>query len=277
MLEYLSSCFLRQYYLTFDHPFKQRIWKTIYQYLNNPRIVFPYSYHHRLALDPNDLVDRTIIESGSYEKEVYDSLMAYVLPGDVVWDIGAHIGSFSVLAESNPLVKAVYCFEPCSKTFSALEKNNHLNGNRLILKHYGLGIQEGILTSFERYQANTGGNILIPMNSEKGEKVSVSTIDNQIFHQRLDAPQLIKIDVEGMELDVLKGGIKTLRQFPARAIAFEARPRLNGELANDELSSFLKELNYEVRHIPRPSGIIDEVENFLAVHHHFRHKIPARL
>ncbi len=94
--------------------------------------------------------------------------------------------------------------------------------------------------------------------------VNCKTID-ALVAEGVPPPTLLKLDVEGWELNVLQGGTKLLTSPSLKAIVFEAEcypPET--KIKSFELVAFLNELGWHCRHIPRPSGEVSLRENYLA-------------
>lgn len=121
-----------------------------------------------------------------------------------VVDVGAHVGTVSVpLAQASVAVTA---FEPNAKTFEYLQRNSAQNGVRIDTRNKGLAQTPGRASSTVVQQTNAGAHTL-----GVGDDIEVSTLDAEV-----DTADFIKIDVEGMELEVLEGGVQLLaRAHPA--------------------------------------------------------------
>lgn len=150
-------------------------------------------------------IGRSLARYGEYGEEEGTFLRSLVQPGGIVLDVGANIGVFTVqLARHVGPSGRVFAFEPQRLAYQALCGNIALNS--LINAwgfHAAVGAAPGrimvpVLDPFR--ETNIGGLSLGKWN--QGDEVAVMTLDSLA----LPACHLIKIDVEGMELDVLVGG-----------------------------------------------------------------------
>lgn len=177
------------------------------------------------------------------EAIVFDQL---VHAGDVVVEAGANIGAHTVhLAQLVGEQGRVYAFEPQRLVFQTLCGNLALNSlTNVFASQQALGNQPGTIKvpclDVHVFQ-NWGGLSLV--HSTQGEPVPVTTIDNL----QLTACRLIKVDVEGMEQQVLQGAQKTIAS---------CRPYLYVEINMDDkiskpLVDYMKSLGYRVyKHTP---------------------------
>ena len=148
--------------------------------------------------------------------------MAFVLhslrPGDLFVDIGANIGSYTILASQAGA--RVVSFEPIPSTYTRLRQNIALNdvGHIVDARCQGVSSQEGTLIF--TCNSDTTNHVVRDEDIEDIEKckVPVTTIDSSLQNQ---VPNIIKIDVEGHESEVLKGAAKTLQSPDLRAIIME--------------------------------------------------------
>jgi FkbM family methyltransferase len=157
--------------------------------------------HGKVSYLDNDLyIGRALTLYGEREEKEVEFVCSLVKPGDTVIDVGANIGLLTV-----PLKQAVgekgrvLAFEPQPRMFELLREN--IEQNDLAVEIFPLGLGEvfgkaGLPHIDYERPDNFGGVSLVP-----GSEVKIATLDS--FN--LDQCNLIKIDVEGMEADVLRG------------------------------------------------------------------------
>src|SRR5262245_29400794 len=94
---FLASLLARAY-IAPDQSAKLRIWRWLYRLFGRPAVVVNYARGALLKLDYLDYVQSHILHSGAYEPEVWEVVSAFAERSEVLWDIGAHVGSFSIRA-----------------------------------------------------------------------------------------------------------------------------------------------------------------------------------
>lgn len=151
-------------------------------------------------------------------------------PESVLYDVGANVGAYSLVAASCTGGKAtVYAFEPGPETFASLVQNIGANGfGRCIVPFpLALGGQTG-LASFALASSEAGeaghpgfGEPVAASNGVPTHQALACRLDElvRLFHLR--APTLLKIDVDGGELGVLEGAGELLRSPGLRSILVE--------------------------------------------------------
>jgi len=149
---------------------------------------------------------------GTYEVARLRALANAVSPGTVVYDVGANVGIYSLLASlrAGPSGK-VYAFEPLERNLLYLRRHLTLNnvGNCVILETAVCNREGTVPFSVASWSSSmahlsTVGEIWVPS----------TTLDGCIYgERRLRPPDILKIDVEGAEMEVLEGASKVLTEF----------------------------------------------------------------
>jgi FkbM family methyltransferase len=154
---------------------------------------------------------------GDYESENYTFLQQQVKAGTQIIDIGAHIGLFSACSSqlAGPTGKII-CFEPTPGTYSILKETLRLNHcDNVTAMQAAVSEKEGSATFYVSSTAGCNSNSLIKNQwggNPVGYDVKLVTIDGVVTENNFK-PSLIKIDAEGAELDVLKGGVQTFKEY----------------------------------------------------------------
>jgi len=165
-------------------------------------------------------------------------------------DIGAHIGTYSWSVA--PHCKEVHAFEPTTHNYNIMCANlANLNlSDKVVTHNIGLSSQEGTLTFHERDKdGGTNGFDTPHLGEGKKYDLSVKTLDS--FN--IEDIGMIKVDVEGHELEVLKGSTQTLQNNGYPPILFEcwSIPELQ-----EPLWKFLHEQGYIVSTTHEPEMFI---------------------
>lgn len=149
-------------------------------------------------LTHQDHIGRQIAAHGYYEKVMLNFIKDLKLKGTFI-DVGANIGNHSVYF-SKECNNFVCSFEPDLENFNLLQENTH----DLNVYSYNIGLgSKQCRMGIEKHIDNMGMNRLI-----HGDEVDVLPLDIYEFKNI----SLIKIDVEGMEKEVLKGAKKTIEK-----------------------------------------------------------------
>lgn len=179
---------------------------------------------------------------GIYEIDKQKLFEQIVKPGDVVFDIGAHVGFYTLLAsELVGITGKVFAFEPLPRNINFLKKHLKLNrlGNVKIFEFAVSDKEENVF--FGELSNSFSGRII---EQEKGIRVKSVILDNLIKSKKLLPPNVLKIDVEGNELAVLKGAEYTIEQYrPAIFLATHT------EKIHNECINFLKKFKYNIQPI----------------------------
>jgi FkbM family methyltransferase len=142
------------------------------------------------------------------QDEVATFIQAYLREGDTVVDIGANIGRYTLLASQLVRPKGrVWAFEPTPSAFQALEANLKLNACKNV-KVLRLAVAEksGLIHLWD-YRSFSNMNSIFPQNGELASKrIDCGAISGaEILGMVGGYIDLLKIDVEGAELPVLRG------------------------------------------------------------------------
>lgn len=189
---------------------------------------------HGVQLDRRgDMVVRSYLDNGAFEPDSMEAWSRAALrPGAVVVDVGAYTGLYAIAARQRGA--AVYAFEPNPANYERLLQNVQLNpcGGLLSCYHAAVGAKAGKCAMVLRHGAprlTSGGKVL----EHDDGSVRMETIDG-LNLPRCDA---IKADVEGYELDVLRGARRTIAGF-LPVLILEANDVAHRHALDAELSQY---------------------------------------
>lgn len=160
-----------------------------------------------------------ILAGGDHETAEHRFLRSLDLANRVVYEVGAFQGILTLFFSSR--AKEVIAYEPNPPSYNRVQQNLRLNGRHNVrLRNLAVGERPGTITllSDPLMPGGTSGDPTVA-DQIKGSsatatavQVPVVTLDDDIAAAQLPPPDLIKIDIEGMELPALKGMIGTLRR-----------------------------------------------------------------
>jgi len=204
-------------------------------------------FNAKIILDLTKDVDRILYLYG-FESENLKYFKKTIKKDDVVFDVGANIGIYSLVASKTIGQNGkVYSFEPADRAHSCLLKNIEINKFKNIVP-----IKKGV----SNYSGNATFNVCDddaynslgnePMRKIiKTEKISVVTIDDFVKENNIKKVDVIKVDTEGAEYLVFKGADKTLRKHKP-VLLFEYNRSVVKGYSNSlgDLTDLIKSLDY---------------------------------
>jgi FkbM family methyltransferase len=164
-------------------------------------------------LNLNELIDRSIYFKGCFEPMATAVMYKYVKFGMTVLDIGANIGCHTLLyAKLVGRSGKVIAFEPMKWAIAKLKRNMELNDfSNIIVEKVALSDVNDKRSVYFR-SSYTLDDDSAP-ESEVNEDVNFMTLDTYVESRRLNKIDFIKLDVDGFESKVIRGGLKTIRKF----------------------------------------------------------------
>ncbi|WP_293872977.1 FkbM family methyltransferase [Flavobacterium sp.] len=204
----------------------------------NETIIYKTTYHQTVLLTKQALYP--IVDDFHYYQYFYA-----VKTDDIVIDAGANLGHISLFYSKNVGGKGkVYCFEPDKFNVKSLKENLQLNTdlpNNIVIEDLLLW-NENTFIDFE--EAGTVGSSAIwfsgTTNAVKKRAVTLDTWAKEMQLTRLD---MIKMDIEGAEIEALQGCVAIIKELqPNFAIA--SYHIVNGEPTYIKVEEFFKKINY---------------------------------
>jgi FkbM family methyltransferase len=163
----------------------------------------------------------------AWNAEEYAAFKSSVREGAIVMDVGANVGAYTLLfATWAGSAGRVFAFEPSVGSRAGLERHLHLNGlsNRVSVRAEAVGAISGTVAFRDTGTDGDNGIVIVPQDDAR--VVPSVSLDDFCAAHRL-VPDLIKIDVEGAELAVLRGARRTIAERGAQLSLFvELHPSL---------------------------------------------------
>lgn len=228
----------------------------------------------------NDL-SRCMYVGGSFEPNEFFFLRESLSKGNVFIDVGANEGFYTVYAARcvGPNGKVV-AIEPSPREYTRLQRNVAINGlSNVILVKSALGARQGSAVLHVADSEHNGQNTLgdfghAGITAVEHLEVEITTLDSLLENLALARVDVIKMDVEGSELEVLKGAVVTLqRHRPTLLIeVFDAALRSQGA-SGEQLLSLLNDYDYQFHAFSEATGLLQPLkrldsasQNIVATH-----------
>ncbi len=196
----------------------------------------------------HDYVGRAAYYFGDLDPKITNVCRKLINPGSTVCDVGANIGIITLLlAKLVGPAGRVFAFEPNPRCYDSLEAAVQQNGyTNVSVEQFALGAEAGELElMFPEHNAGAGSLKRRSINNVGHSlQVPVRTLDEFVIEQKIREIHFLKIDVEGFESEVLKGGLQTLTSHRPDAILFETNEVTNGKLRDLPVFAFLMALDY---------------------------------
>lgn len=175
----------------------------------------------------------TRLHSCEKEPDTVEWIETFMTPGDTFYDIGANVGAYSLVAAKffQGAVK-IYAFEPAFLNFTQLCRNLFLNHCQDVVIPLSVALSNNTrIDAFNYHDLVPGGSLhtlgdAIDYKGDRFEPVLKQPVlsyrtDDLIAQFDLPVPTHIRIDVDGIELEVLRGADKTLSNEALRSIVVE--------------------------------------------------------
>ena len=178
------------------------------------------------------------------------------LGGQVVYDVGAFHGILTLFFASR--AAQVIAYEPNDTNHARLIENiglNHLTNVRV--RKLGVGSQPGPGTLHYAPQMSGGGTVDPNAIAPVSQHVDITTLDGDIAAAALPAPDLIKIDIEGWELEALEGARATIHaHHPALFLEMHGETMGEKKRKASEIVAFLRAAGYrDIVHVETGAAI----------------------
>lgn len=240
------------------------------------RVIAPLDYPSSdIRLDTRSAAE--LVRLSASKKEPWTvSWIEGARAGDILFDVGANVGAYSLIAARQPAKIRVFAFEPSFENYAALCRNVAHNRCESLVTPLpiALGARTGIDT-FNYYALDPGSALHTlgasidyrgqPFEPKLRQQVVSMSLDDAVRVLGLPLPSHLKIDVDGTEMDVLQGAARTLSDPFFRSLLIEI---CEYKVPSKDIAAFLAEyrLTLAERHDrPSPRGRLPEV-SYLRFH-----------
>lgn len=165
-------------------------------------------------LNPKKYLDREIINTGIFENQSTNLVKRLIKKGDVVLDIGANIGYYTVILSKLVGTQGkVYAFEPTLHYGKFLEQNIKINNiENCTILDYGLSDKEACLAICIGESSATL-HWVVDFKPHQIENIKLTTLDKFVIDNNIDKIDFIKIDIDGHEPAFLRGASEVLSKM----------------------------------------------------------------
>ena len=186
-------------------------------YLPPNRIFVFRKYLNDISINIDTLypIEREML-TGQYERQSIEIFNRFVNRGDVCFDVGANVGPLSfALAKRVAPNGLVYACEPGPSLYRRLVDNINLNPTyKRIILPFAVGFSDKKeIRLWNEDKKNRGNAGFLFQQPNQQESIKLTTLDNFAIGLTLQSLNFIKIDVEGMEYEVIKGALDTIKKY----------------------------------------------------------------
>lgn len=246
----------------------------------NKKILLNRQQHYQDKIDSLQLLmgigsGANVKHSG--EKSVLHLLKSFFKPPYCIFDVGSNVGQYIDLinSELSGFDFFIHSFEPSKYTYQVLYQKEKQNA-KIKLNNMGLGNKPRVSKLFFDYQgsglASQKKRRLDHFNIKfnQSEKVKIETLDNYCKLNKVNEIHLLKIDVEGFELDVLKGASYMLSSKCIHIVTFEfGGCNIDTRTFFQDYFYFFKNLNMNIYRIT-PSGYLFPIYEYRESYEQFK-------
>lgn len=194
----------------YENPFTKRMVSLVINFFKPDSVLVG---KHRIFIDKDDrVISLELLLSKKWEEYEQRLFVQNIKPGDTVVDVGAHIGTYTLIAaqKTGPTGK-VYAFEPLPKNYKLLKKNITVNGyTNVVAINKAVSDKNGSCKLFLSSEDNFGDQRTYDSGDHRSF-VNIQTVTLDSFFKNKDQRvNVLKIDIQGSEVRALKGAVKLL-------------------------------------------------------------------
>tara|TARA_Y100000590_G_scaffold469983_1_gene661112 strand:- start:3708 stop:4568 length:861 start_codon:yes stop_codon:yes gene_type:complete len=237
----------------------------IYEYLKNSSFTYIKLNNQVIKFfTPSALSEWRINNFFIKEPETLEWIDSFKMEDNIIfWDIGANIGVYSIYAATKYEKIKVVAFEPSVSNLNILARNISLNNlkDTIIINQFPLSESSNqyLMMNESSYEEGSALHSFgvnynfegIKFNPVNQYKIFGNSINNLLQNNILDIPDYIKIDVDGIEHLILKGGSKYLNNSKIKSISIELNENFQEQF--NSCINILNKSNFYIRHKKRGS------------------------
>jgi FkbM family methyltransferase len=202
-----------------------------------------------MRVDLRDIaIGQGLYTRGYFEPHVNRLIRALPLDGKVAVDVGANIGVHTIhLSEAVGTTGRVFAFEPEPHVAELLRENCALNGSaNVMVLQAAVGAASGYGWVNRNPNGNLGDNRIRLTRDNAGTRVEIVSLDDCLAEVGDGQVEFVKIDVQGYEMEVLRGMHATIERNPELILLIEMDPNLLREAGHSgpALAAELRELGF---------------------------------
>jgi len=202
-----------------------------------------------MRLNIRDLVQQTILLEGVWDPALTRFIQRTLSPNDVFIDVGAHVGYFTLLASRRVGPGGtVLSIEPNPFALEQLRENIERNNlHNVLVVHTACGESRNVVKLYLHAESNSSMASLYTSSAVASTAIDVpsTSLDDLCRDRGIRRVRLVKVDVEGAEVFVLRGMKRIMREMRP-AIVLELHPQLLEEVGTpfDSVLALLQEFDY---------------------------------
>lgn len=219
-------------------------------------------------LKPYSYIDAIVLKEGYYESEIIVALQPFMVPGVVVWDIGANFGLHGVTLQALYPESQIVAFEPLEGLRRRIQENARCNDIEIDVHQWALSNVCGLAPFYSDREQTSGRSSLLQWDAtalNQTLKVETRRADTLLEATDIPFPNILKLDVEGAELLVLQGFGKALADTRLKVMVFEANRDMLHTQDKDELKELIEEQGFSISLLARQEASSHALANFLAI------------
>ncbi|MEP1094941.1 MAG: FkbM family methyltransferase [Cyclobacteriaceae bacterium] len=185
--------------------------------------------------------------------QISRALSAYENDFKSIIDAGANQGQFAMASSYRFPKSKIYSFEPVPETFAELVQNT--KGNNIECFQYALGDETGQLTFYQNNYSHVSSALKISEENDSPQydlgiknelKVPVYRLDDIVSELNVESPCLLKLDVQGLERQVLRGAMNFLEKVDYVLLEVSFVKLYDDQPLFSELDSLLNGLGFSL-------------------------------